>query len=244
MKILFTNLADTATLSAGGTLSVNYPLANLTHVFLTKKFQQIVSALSDAQALTLTWAADQTIDFVALGYTNGTAFTLKLYDSASTLLFTQTFTSAEMGATFTAVSGVRSAKLVIDDGTAVFPMTVYLGGIGIGLSTDIGRPLYDWRPECIDNSFGAETIDGQVLGQYIEPLRRPKFSFITSSRATLDAVQAGVNAVGKYTPVYVIPFTGALATVKPLYCTIPEGVESPARDGLLYTFSLTLQEAR
>ena len=244
MKILFSNLADTATLSAGGTLSVNYPLANLTHVFLVKKFQQIISALSDAEALTLTWTADQTIDFVALGYTNGTAFTLKLFDSAGVLLSTQAFTSAELGATFTAVSGVRSAKLIIDDGTAVFPMTVYLGGIGIGLATDIWRPAYDWTPEYIDNSFGTETIDGQALGQYIEPLRAPKFSFITASKAVLDAVQAGVYAIGKYTPVFVIPFTGALATVKPLYCTIPDGVESPARAGLLYTFSLTFKEAR
>jgi len=67
MKILFTNLLDTATLSAGGT-SVNYPLANLKHPFLKKKFQQTVAisggSISDADALTLTWTTDQVIDFV------------------------------------------------------------------------------------------------------------------------------------------------------------------------------------
>ena len=246
MKILFNNLLSSATLSALGA-SVNYPLANLNHPFLKKKFQQSVdgsSGMPDASALTLTWPSDQTIDFIAAGYSNATAFTLKLYDSADALLSTVTFTNAEMGATFTAVTGVRSAKLLLDDESGDNPMTVYLGGLGIGLATDIGRPIYDWTPEYLDNSFGANSLDGQTQGQYIEPLRNPKFSFITASKTLVDAVRSGVNTLGRYGAVWVIPFAAALTTEKPLYCTIPDGVESPGRDGLLYTFSLTFQEAR
>jgi len=246
MKILFGNLLPLATLSALG-VSVNYPLDNLNHPFLKKKLQQSIdgsSGMPDASALTLTWSSDQTIDAIVAGYSNATLYTLKLYDSGSTLMYTKTFTNSEMGATFPAVSGVRSAKLLLDDESGNNPMTVYLGGLSIGLATAMPDPLYDWKPEYIDNSFGFNSLDGQAQGQYMEPLRKQKFSFVTPSRAVLDAVQSGVNLLGKFGTVFVIPFTGAMATVKPIYCTIPEGVESPDRDVLSYTFSLTFQEAR
>lgn len=242
MRILFTNLAATATLSAGGTVSVNYPLANLSHVFLVKRFQQIISALSDAQALTLTWATDQTIDTVLLGYTNGTAFTLKLYDSAGTLLSTQSFTSAQMGKVFAAVSGVRSAKLIIDDGSGIFAMTVYLGGLGIGLSYAMPDPLADWEPGFEDNSFGATTIDGQVLGQYVEPLRTYTYNFFVETLADYDEIVALIKAAGKYTPLFIAPTEGDMAQVLPIYATIQ--FSAPKKDGRLFTFSLTFKEAR
>ena len=88
MKILFGNLLPLATLSALG-VSVNYPLDNLNHPFLKKKLQQSIdgsSGMPDASALTLTWSSDQTIDAIVAGYSNATLYTLKLYDSGSTLM--------------------------------------------------------------------------------------------------------------------------------------------------------------
>jgi len=246
MKILFDNLLPLANFSALGA-SVNYPLTNLSHPFLKKKFQQTVdgsSGMPDASALTLTWAVDHTIDAIVCGYSNAKLFTLKLYDSGSTLLYTKTFTDAEMGATFTAVPAVRSAKLLLDTNIGSNPMTVYLGGLGIGLATACPDPLYDWKPEYVDNSFGVASLDGQTQGQYIDPLRDSGFKFTTPYKTVLDAIQAGVNNLGKFGKVFVIPFTGAMASVKPIYCTIPDGVESVGRDGLNYTFGLTFLEAR
>lgn len=246
MKILFDNLLPLANLSALG-VSVNYPLANLNHPFLKKKFQQTVdgsSGMPDASALTLTWAADHTVDTIVAGYSNAKLFTLKLYDSGNTLLYTKTFTDVEMGATFTAVPGVRSAKLLLDTDIGSNPMTVYLGGLGIGVAMACPDPLYDWTPGYVDNSFGVSSLDGQTQGQYIDPLRSHGFRFTTPYKTVLDAIQSGVNTLGKYGTVFVIPFTGAMASVPPIYCTIPDGVESVGRDNLNYVFGLTFLEAR
>jgi hypothetical protein len=262
MRILNTNLLDTATLSAGGT-SVNYPLANLKHVFLKKKFQQIIDYpdvtysgtpitytgevvfdISDeTSALTLTWDTDQTIDTVMLGYTNAKQIELRLYDSASALLYSSQFTDDELGAVFAAVAGVRSAKvLMAADGDAAL-MTVYLGGLGIGLSYVMPDPVNDWQHGLVDNSFGVQTLDGQVLGQYIEPLRSHVYNFMTNSFAIFNEVKAIVKAAGKYTPLWIAPFENSFATVKPLYATI-NGMESIAKNDNVYSFSLTFQEAR
>ena len=244
MRILSTNLLDTATLSALGT-SVNYPLDNLNHPFLKKKFQQTVdgsSGMPDASALTLTWVADQIIDTIIVGYSNATLFTLKLYDSASTLLYTATFSNAEMGATFAAVPGVRSAKLLLDDQSADNPMTVYLGGLGIGASYVAPHPINDWTHDLIDNSFGVTSLDGQVQGQYMEPLRAHVYNFVTASFAVFQAIQAMVKSVGKYTPIWVAPFEQAMATVPPMYAIME--MSSPKKADNAYSWTLTFTEAR
>lgn len=249
MKILVTNLLDTATLTAGGT-SVNYPLANLNHPFLKKKFQQTVAisggSMSDADALTLAWTTDQIIDMIAVGYTNAETLTLKLYDSADTLLDTQVFTAPSLGASFAAVTGVRKAKLLMHDGSTDNPMTLYLGGLGIGQGYTMPDPVFDWRNDLTDNSFGEITVDGQVSGQYVEPLRTLRFSFVTNDRTVFLYILSLVKDFGKYVPLWLLPFTGtALATVPALYATIPNGIENQGRDAQYrYTFTLTFQEAR
>ena len=246
MRILFDSLLSDASLSAGGT-SLNYPLANLNHAFLKKKFQQIVdgsSGMPDSDALTLTWNTDQVIDSIFVGYSNATLFTLKLYDSADTLLSTQTFTDAEMGKVFTAVSDVRYAKLLMDDETGSSAMTVYLGGLGIGVSYVMPDPINDWSFGQVDNSIGTTTLDGQVLGQYIEPLKVHPFNFKTSSRATFFEVYGKIKTLGKYTPIFYAPFESAMATVPAMYAIIEGGFESPSKDDNIFSFSLTFSEAR
>lgn len=253
MRILFDNLLSSATLSARGTVSVNYPLANLTHPFLVKRFQQIVSGetvydpedpwgdgLTDD--VTLTWTTDQTIDTIILGYTNCVNFTLKLFSSAGVLLDTQTFTSAEMGKTFSPVSQVRYVKLKMDDGTAVYPMTVYLGGLGIGTSFAMPDPVADWEPGFEDNSFGQSTIDGQVLGQYVEPLKVYSFNFFSESFAEYKAIEALLADAGKLTPLFIAPTEEDMTFIPPLYATVQ--LSSPRKEGRLFTFSLAIKEAR
>jgi len=249
MKILFTNLLDTATLSAGGT-SVNYPLANLKHPFLKKKFQQTVAisggSISDADALTLTWTTDQVIDFVAVGFTNAKTLTLKLYNSANTLISSQVFTYPALGKSFPAISGVRKVKLLMHNGTSDNPMTLYLGSLGIGLGYAMPNPRYDWENGLKDNSFGVTTIDGQVSGQYVEPLRSLRFSFVTHDQDIVLYILSQVKNLGKFTPLWVLPFSGVLATFPAIYATIPEGLENTSfdEDRRQYNFDLTFQEAR
>ncbi len=267
MRILFENLAKTATLSAGGT-SINYPLSNLVHPFLKRKFQQTVTGgvilysgspitylgtglssldsnwMPIADALSMAWDADQTIDTVFVGYSNATLFELWLYDSGGAVLSVIYFTNAEMGSVFTPVAGVRSAKLLLDPDTHTNPTTVYLGGVGIGLSYSMPDPLADWAPLDMDNSFGSESMDGQVLGQYVEPLRKLPCNFFAEDFETYDEIRALVKAAGKYTPLWIALFEGDLPTFLPMYCTIKDGIESPRKDGRLFYFSLTLQEAR
>ncbi len=246
MKILFDNLLASATLSAGGT-SLNYPLSNLLHAFLKKKFQQTVdgsSGMPDADALTLTWLSNQIVDSIFIGYSNATLFTLKLYGSTGTLLYTKTFTDLEMGVSFAAVSGVRSAKLLLDDELGLASMTVYLGGLGIGQSYIMPDPLNDWTLEQIDNSIGDTTLDGQVLGQYIEPLRSYSFNFKIGLRSIYSAVYNKVKALGRYTPVFCAPFEDAMDEVPAMYVVLDGGFKSPSKDDNVFGFALTLLEAR
>lgn len=245
MKVLFTNLLDTATLTAGGT-SVNYPLTNLQHPFLKKKFQQTVAisggSMSDADALTLTWTADKTIDFIAVGYTNAATLTLKLYDSSDTLIDTQTFTNAELGKSFAAVAGVRKVKLLMHDGSTDNPMTLYLGGLGIGQGYVMPDPFAEWEPGMLDNSFGDTTIDGQVSGQYVEPLRSLLFLFEVEEKETFDEIYNLIAALGKFTPVWIAPFENNLAYEKALYATLE--FKAGRRSRRSFPFTITFQEAR
>jgi len=97
----------------------------------------------------------------------------------------------------------------------------------------------------VDNSFGEITIDGQAAGQYVEPLRVLSFKFVTEDRGVFAAVLAGVKALGRYTPLWVLPFTDALSDTPAIYATIPNGVENQGRDEIYrYTFDLSFQEAR
>lgn len=198
--------------------------------------------MSDADALTLVWTTDQTIDMIAVGYTNAETLTLKLYDSADTLLDTQTFTSAEYGKSFTAVSGVRKAKLLMHDGSTDNPMTLYLGGLGIGQGYTMPDPFAEWEPGMIDNSFGERTPDGQVLGQYIEPLRSLSYSFEVEDKETFDEIYNLVALVGKLAPVWIAPFESNLAYEKALYATLEYVPGKRGRRS--FPFTLTFQEAR
>jgi hypothetical protein len=261
MRILFDNLIFTATLSAGGT-SINYPLSNLVHSFLVKKFQQTVDGtpivtyedtpityegedvtfrgMDDNDALTLTWDNDKIIDFIGIGYSNALYFTLRLYNSSDEIMFTKEFTSDEMGAIFTPVSGVRKAKIFLDDDTD--PMTVYVGKVGIGKTYTMPDPINDWDSEITDNSFGTTGTDGQIQGQYIEPYEAYTFNFAIDTLAQKNAIKALVKNLGKMTPAFVIPFEGKMDVIQPLYATI--AYSSPSKEDNVYRFTLTITEAR
>ena len=261
MRILNTNLLATATLSAGGT-SVNYPLANLLSPFLKEKFQQIISypmlvysgspviyegevafdVSDEASALTLTWDEVHDIDTFMCGYTNAKYIELRLYDSGATLLYSTQFSDAEMGVVFPAVSGVRSAKVLLAADGVNPLMMVYLGSLGIGVSYVAPHPVNDWTHDLVDNSFGQQTIDGQVLGQYIEPLRSHVYNFATASFPIFQSMQAIVKSVGKYTPIWFTPFEQVMATVPPMYAIM--SMSSPKKADNKYSWTLTFTEAR
>jgi len=261
MRILSTNLLATATLSAGGT-SVNYPLSNLLSPFLKEKFQQIIDYPElvydgdpviyegevafdiddEASALTLTWDADQVIDTFMVGYTNAKYIELRLYDSGATLLYSSQFSDAEMGVVFPAISGIRSAKVLLAADGVNPLMMVYLGSLGIGVSYVTPHPINDWQHGLVDNSFGEQTIDGQVLGQYIEPLRAHVYNFVTPSFTVFQAMQAIAKSVGKYTPIWFTPFEQVMASVPPMYAIME--MSSVKKSDNQYSWTLTFTEAR
>lgn len=261
MRLLNTNLLLTATLSAGGT-SFNYPLSNLLSPFLKEKFQQMITypmlvysgdpviyegevafeVSDETSALTLAWTTDQSIDTFLCGYSNAKYIELRLYDSDSTLLYSSQFSNEKMGVVFPVVTGVRSAKvLMAADGDAPL-MTVYLGGLGIGLSYATPDPINDWEVGLVDNSFGEQTLDGQVLGQYIEPLRVEIYNLLTNSFTVMKEIQAIAKSAGKYAPIWVAPFEYWMDKVQPMYALIE--MSTPKKTDNEYMFSLTFTEAR
>jgi hypothetical protein len=231
MKVLFDNLALSAAISCAHP-NANYPATNLQHVFLKKIFK----STANSDTLTITWAADQQIDACYLALSNGSAFELRLYGPTGTLLHTESIPTGSLCALFTKVEGVRSAQLDI---TASAP--AYLGAVGLGAMYAMPNPVNDWVEGSKDNSSFAESADGQVLENHIAPLRVIPLRFVVATVAEYLAVKAKIDARSRPVFIDVFPVSHSLA---PMYGIFTGRMDSPAKPGNSFTFSLTAREAR
>jgi hypothetical protein len=233
MKILFDNALASATLSSLYA-SPNYPAANLQHRFLKKRFQAIVGS----DTIRMEWATAKTVNSVFVGYTNATAFVLRLYDAGAALLATHSFTSSDLASHFASVSGVRAAELDVSNALS----SVYVGGIGIGEAYTMPDPRNDWNDGLLDNSLVSSSADGQVSANMIESLRSMPFNFFTVGREDFIAIRALVAPVNKGVPLWVDPFHLDHSKLLPIYSTIEIG--NIAKKDKLFEFTLNVTEAR
>jgi len=223
MKILFDNKLLSATVTATNEDS-NYHVSNLKSPFLRRKFQ------STGTTSTITATISTTINSIFYGYTNGSV-TVRLYDGGG-LITTYAGIVDSIDFADTAITYIE-----VDISSA---STVYLGGLGIGKSVALDPPESFWDETFDDRSIVSESQTGQVLQEYVEPLRNYDFSIPTINRDDLRALQDVYLAYGRGHILWIDPDTDDLPV---MYGIMVEAL-SASKNKRLYTAKLKFKEAR
>ena len=226
MKILFNNLVLSATVTAL-TADANYPATNIQSPFLRKRFQ----STNATDMLTITFSALTSINSIFYGYTNASTVTARLYNSGG-LIITYTGISpskffADTSVTYVEIDLIASA-------------TAYMGGVGIGKSETLDPPESFWEETFDDRSIVSESQTGQVLQEYVEPLRIYNFNVPTITRDEVRAFQLVYLKYGRGALLWLDPITDALPVI---YCRLTEPIAT-TKNKRIYTLKLTLKEAR
>jgi hypothetical protein len=235
VRILFNNVFENASLVATNE-SLNYPVENLVHPFLRKRFQ----STNSTSLITATFTEDQIMDCFFYGWHNMTSVVVVFKDSGAGTLLTLNITSPEdVGAEiFTQLITVRSVEI-----TASGASGFYLGGIGSGACYQMPDPLANYDPGFTDNSNFVESPDGQTLQTYIEPLDDFNFGFRDETLTIRSEVMAKYKAVGKGKPIYFNFYEDNREKEPPLYGKIINPLRSPYSPRR-YNFTLEIREAR
>jgi len=116
----------------------------------------------------------------------------------------------------------------------------YIGGIGAGESVALDPPESFWDETFDDRSIVSESQTGQVLQEYVEPLRNYDFSIPTITRDDLRALQDVYLAYGRGAILWIDPETDDLPV---MYGRMTEAL-SASKNRKLYTAMLKFKEAR
>jgi len=235
MKILFENKALDATFSCLNQ-NVGYSVDNITHQFLKKRFQ----STSNTDTITGILTTTESISCFFYGLTNAIEIVLKLYSAADILLHTEIITDINYidSIYFTSVEAKYfTIELTTTD------TYVYLGGIGIGncyTMPDIKSP---WDELFEDNSIVSNSIDGQVLQNYFEPLKEFKFNIPNNLKETKDEIKEYFVTAGRGGKIWIDLFEDNHDFFMPMYAIILNSF-NPKKNGIRYSFDLQIREAR
>jgi hypothetical protein len=269
MKILFENFAmldvvDPPTYTSL-TASSNYPVENLGHMFLRKRYQNV----GGSDTVRVTFHEDETVNSFFIGYHNARYLSLlaedgdywlteegdewivttseiviNLYNYAGVLLYTSTMnlTNQFEAIHFADVANVRYAEIVLDwEGLSAG----FIGGIGIGYCYEMPEPFADWIDGLEDNSITEQSLTGQAMQDYVEPKILRPFNFHHVPHADFLAIKNAIAAAGKGRPLWVDFTEDNHALFLPGYMLLENGIESLEREeGGKWSFSLTFKEAR
>ncbi len=231
MKALFRNLVWEAALSV---LHENpqYPVTNIRHEFMKVAFR----STANGDTISIDFAADRVVSDVYLAFTNATAAHVWLFDASDDLLYDAEIPMDTLALSFAAVSGVRSAMIVMTSATLL-----YVGSVGIGAAEDLPDPNNSWSPGFIDNSLQSASSDGQVLTNKIPALAQYQFDFVVDSYAEFLRVRALVLDIER--PIFIDMFDGRRDLIPALYGLMAMS-NQPRREGSVCRFTLTITEAR
>ena len=233
MRILFNNVFEDASFSATNE-SLNYPVPNLAHPFLRKRFQ----SSSTTSLITALFTEDQSMSCFFYGYHTLTTIVVVFKNSGGGTLLTLNITSPEdIGVEwFSTLTTVRSVDITITGASGVF-----LGGVGSGLCYQMPDPLANYDPGNADNSDFIESPHGQTLQTYIEPLRELEFGF--RELELKGEIDSRYKSVGVGKPLFFDLYEDNRDKEPPIYGKIVRSLNfpySPRR----YNFKLQIREAR
>jgi len=213
MRVLFDNLVLSGTLTTD-TPSDSYPVTNLSHQFLRRRYQIVTSPVT----VTVTFDEDSTVNCFFYGYHTATSLTLRLYDSGDVLQKTVLVTSPE--------SGVGSE--FFDDETAIAYAEIdiagsnplYLGGIGLGEYYELPRPLANFSEGLSDRSVTSSSPQGQSQFLHVAALKRRAYTFPSMTRTERNAVEALFVEHGVGRPMWIDAFYGNHTFEPPMYARV------------------------
>lgn len=235
MRILFKNLFEEATVLATNE-SLNYPVTNLIHPFLRKRFQSTTTT----SLITATFTEDQTMDCFFYGFHNLTGLTAVYKDSGGGTLYTLVVSDIQdIGIEyFTALTTVRSVEITVT-GASGFR----LGGIAGGVCFQMPDPLAAYDPGAQDNSDASESPDGQTLQNFVRPLREFDFGFRDQTGDLYKAVRDEYFAVGIGKPLFMDLYEENRDKEEPIYAKLIDPLNFPYQ-ARRHSFTIKAREAR
>lgn len=237
MKILFENIFETATLT-NTYASANYPVSNLVHVFLEKRYQPL-SSLTDT--ITATWDTNQTADCIFLGFHTMASYTINFKNSADSILLTLTSSNPEttVRRIFSELTTIRKIEIL-----PVFSGTpAYIGGIGCDNCYNMPDFDTNYPLDIDDTTTFIESDYGQTLQTSRRTLKQYSFSFKNVELETKDEIIEKYNLVKKGKPFFISVFDQGINDILPIYAKFidePRVVKNYRR----FDISIKLKEAR
>jgi hypothetical protein len=237
MKILFDNVLLAATLAAGSA-SANYPVENLVHRFLKKRYQH-TAAVFDTVTITLDSSTD--INYFFAGYSNASQIVVRLYSSAPALLKTDTITSIgddTKSIKYDQTYSVKTIEIDVYGGVGG-----YLGGVGAGVIEDFKNPLSPWEEPYQDNTKINSSDEGQTTRNKRRPLKLYSWVFKDLTRSECNEKREIYlnNSIGAI--VWLDPFEDGGDFMQPLYAII-ENPPLDTKNGRRYDQQWSFREAR
>ena len=238
MKILFDNKILDATLSANNA-SANYPVDNLIHRFLKKRYQHTAASFD---TVTVTFSALTDIDYFFAGYTNSTQLVVRLYDSTPTLLKTDTITTGlcdgVVSIKYDQTYSVETIEIDIYGGSGT-----YLGGIAAGVVENFKDPTSPWEEPYLDNTRRNSSDSGQVSRNQIKPLRVNNWIFRELTRDEANDKEELYLDYSVGAIVWIDPFEDDNTFMEPYYATIQDAPRTN-KNGRRYDQQWSFREAR
>lgn len=222
MKLINDNKLHNGTFTATDE-SLNYPVDNLDHPFLAKRFQGSASS----STITVVLSSASTIDAIGHGQTNATSGTAILYTGGPT-----TYTSVEsvtMDLTYdpcvsyTATSQASITK--IDFELSTDDTYIYIGGVAAGEYYEIDNATADFDRGYQDNTAWTQTASGQSLANYQESLRSILLNFRPQTLTLANELVEVYRDIGIGSPFFIDIFPGVRDLMPPLYCCFSEAAE-------------------
>ena len=194
MKILLNNLILNASLTATDE-DESYPVSRVKDRFLEYRFKSVVTS----STITASWATNQTVSCIAIGYHNATSGTYTLKDSGGSTVGSG---SLEVDydtcmTYFTAVSTVRSIEITLTS-TSV----LYLGGLGCGDPLEIEYHNVNPRFDYINKDSATFLDGGQALGKLTKNRIVRNVTVGSLTEAQFLSIMDGLDMVGNSFPVY------------------------------------------
>lgn len=235
MKVLFRNVFENASFSATNE-SLNYPVSNLIHPFLRKRFQS--SGISSI--ITASFEDDQIMDCFFYGWNNLESLDVVFKNSVDAILLSVNITEPEDVGSFyfSKLTSVRSVEITVNGLIGVF-----LGGVGAGLCYAMPNPLASYDPGSTDNSSSIESPYGQTLQSYIKPLRELEYGFRDQTLEIRKEVESLYRSVGIGKPIYFDLYEEDREKEPQIYGKIVNALRfpySPRR----HNFTIKIREAR
>ena len=195
MRVLLDDIIPLALITATSQ-SVNYPVINLIHPFLKKRYQNTTGGAT----LLFNFTIPQPVNCFFIGYNNIDTLQIKIN---GVIVVTQSDVNPDIGILY--LDSTYSATLI-----EISFFGFYIGKISAGVYTQFPDLVAQYDTGQVDNSSFFESPDGQTLVNEIEPLRVLTYSvrelidnsFIKKYRAKPLFIDLYEFAPWKEAPIY------------------------------------------